>query len=348
MDIRHCRALRWLIAVLIVIWLPNPAAGQASVALVIGNGGYRHVPALPNTTNDANDVSAAFERLGFAVQRLGNAGFDDMRRALLAFTRRAQNAEIAVLYFAGHGMELGGENWLIPVDAELKSDRDIEHEAISLRNVMVTVSSASRLGLVILDACRNNPFASKMQRTARLRAVARGFKAVEPSGSVLVLFAARDGTTAADGDERNSPFTTALLRHLETPGLEINFLFRNVRDDVIKATRGEQEPFVYGSLAKDPIYLRPGDSSVSPSPAARSGADEIIWSLLKDSNDVNALRRFIEQFPDSSRRKEAEARIAALSSARRPAVPASPRVTTTPKPAPTEKCFVFQGRSFCE
>jgi uncharacterized caspase-like protein len=351
MHVRRGLGLQISIVVLVGVWLSTSAYGQARTALVIGNSAYRHAPALPNTTNDANDVSAAFERLGFTVQRLSDGRFDDVRRGLLEFTRKANNSEIGVIFFAGHGMEVGGENWLIPVDAELKSDRDAEHEAISLRNLMMTVSSASKLGLVILDACRNNPFTAKMQRTARVRAVARGFTAVEPSGSVLVLFAARDGTTAADGDDRNSPFTTALLRHLETSGLEINFLFRNIRDDVIKATRGEQEPFVYGSLSKEPIYLKSGDpiASLSP-PSAPAPADEIIWSLLKDSTDRTALRRFVEQFPESSWRKEAEARIAALTFTPGPPPAASPRVTATPKPKPTSnaKCFVFQGRSFCE
>jgi hypothetical protein len=216
---------------------------------------------------------------------------------------------------------------------------------------MMTASTAAKLGLVILDACRNNPFTARMQRTARVRAVARGFAGVEPPGSVLVLFAARDGTTAADGDDRNSPFTSALLHHLETPGLEINFLFRNVRDDVIKATRGEQEPFVYGSLSKEAIYLRSADPipSISLSPATPA-ADEIVWSLLKDSSDTAALRRFIEQFPGSPRRHDAEARITALSSTRRPTPTVPLPLTTAPKPkaTPNAKCFVFQGRSFCE
>jgi uncharacterized caspase-like protein len=342
--------LQLLAAVLIGLWLSTSAHGQARTALVIGNSAYRHVPALPNTANDANDVSAAFERLGFTVQRVSDGRFDDMRRALLDFARKAVQSEIAVIFFAGHGMEIGGENWLVPVDAELKTDRDAEHEAISLKHLMLSVSSASKLGLVILDACRNNPFTAKMQRTARMRAVARGFTAVEPGGSVLVLFAARDGTTAADGDDRNSPFTTALLRHLETPGLEINFLFRNIRDDVIRATGGEQEPFVYGSLSKEPIYLKPGDpiGSLAPPPASLH-ADEIVWSLLKDSTDASALQGFIQQFPDSPRRRDAEARIAALASRTQPAPP-PPGRTGTPKtkPASNPKCFVFQGRTFCE
>jgi uncharacterized caspase-like protein len=331
------------------------ANAQPRVALVIGNSNYRHVVALPNTGNDARDIVASLQRLGFTVDRVDDGTFDDMRRGLLEFSRKARGAEMALVFFAGHGIEVGGENWLIPVDAEFKTDLDAEQEAISLRSVMLTVSAASRLGLVMLDACRNNPFAARMQRSARRRAVERGFARVEPIGSVLVAFAARDGTTAADGEGRNSPFTTALLRHLETPGLEINFVFRNVRDDVIAATRGQQEPFVYGSLSKEPIFLKspPSPELAIPPPAASpaAGAEEIAWGFVKDSKDPAMLRRFIENFPDSQWREEAEKRRRALSAAApapaptlRPAEGPRPALTSSPK----AKCFVFEGRQFCE
>jgi hypothetical protein len=243
---------------------PGETFAQARVALVIGNGAYRNVPPLLNPANDAADIAGALSRLGFTVSRLENAGFDTMRRALVEFGHRAHGADIAVVFFAGHGMEVGGENWLLPVDAELRSDINAENETIGLRNLVLTVSGASKLGLVILDACRNNPFAARMQRTMRLRAVDRGLARIEPTGSVLVAYAARDGTTAADGITRNSPFTAALLRHIETPGLEINFLFRNVRDDVLTATGRQQEPYVYGSLSREAIYLRAALTSPSP------------------------------------------------------------------------------------
>jgi uncharacterized caspase-like protein len=226
------------------------------VALVIGNGAYRHVSLLANPLNDANDVAESPGRLGFSVRRVTDGGYEDMRRALLDFNRSARGAEMAVVYFAGHGIEVGGENYLIPVDAELKSDIDVDHETVNLKVLMFSVASASQLGLVILDACRNNPFGAKMQRTIRTRSVSRGLAAVEPTGNVLVAFAAKEGTTAADGTGRNSPFTGSLLQHIETPGLEVNFLFRNVRDDVIRITNREQQPFVYGSLSKDAIYLK--------------------------------------------------------------------------------------------
>src|SRR5262245_44965687 len=233
-----------------------PAPAEKRVALVIGNSTYRNVPALSNPTNDAADVAATFERLGFTVRRVNNGTYEDMRRGLLEFGRQVRGADIAVVFYAGHGIEVGGENWLIPIDAELRSDIDVDHEAMGLRSVLPAVESANKLGLVILDACRNNPFAAKMQRTIRTRAVSRGLASVEPTGNVLVAYSARDGTTAADGDGRNSPFTTSLLKHIETPGLEINFLFRNIRDDVIQSTKREQQPFVYGSLSKEAIYLK--------------------------------------------------------------------------------------------
>jgi hypothetical protein len=234
-----------------------PAAADGKrVALVIGNSAYRNVPALPNPANDAGDVAAAFKRLGFAVTLITDASFEQMRRALIALGRDAADADMAAVFFAGHGMEINGENWLIPIDAELQKDTDAANEAVSLGSVMLQLSSTKSLGLVILDACRNNPFAAKMRRALALRAADRGgLGRIEPVGNVLVAYAARDGTTALDGDGRNSPFTTALLRNIETPGVEVTFMFRNVRDDVMEATSNEQQPFVYGSLSRRAIYL---------------------------------------------------------------------------------------------
>ncbi|MBI4274201.1 MAG: caspase family protein [Rhizobiales bacterium] len=257
-----------LVAVAITcgVMLPVTTSAENRIALVIGNGAYRSVPTLPNPPNDAGDVASSLGRLGFNVQRVTDAGYDAMRRALLDFDRKAHRAEIAIVFYAGHGMEVGGENWLIPIDAELKTDRDAEHEAIALKGVLSTVDCAAKLGLVILDACRDNPFAAKMQRTIRTRAVSRGLAQASVSGNVLVAYAAKDGTTAADGQGRNSPFTTALLKHIETPGLEVNFLFRRVRDDVMTTTRREQQPFVYGSLSQEEIYLHAAPSRVAATP----------------------------------------------------------------------------------
>src|SRR5262249_30330084 len=152
-----------------------------------------------------------------------------------------------------------------------------------LKSAMLAVSNAKQLGLVILDACRNNPFTGKMRRAGPAPVLDPGLAPVEPGENVLVAYAARDGTTASDGQGRNSPYTTALLRHLEAPGLEIEFLFRNVRDDVMSATSDEQQPFVYGSLSREEIYLKEGQpaQASSSTTAVMSDAGEIAWSFVK-------------------------------------------------------------------
>src|SRR5689334_5490903 len=275
------------VAVLFIasIWLVGPASAQNRVALVIGNGAYEKVPELPNPPRDAADMARALERLGFKVTQVKNATAQEMRKAVVDFGRSAEGSDMAVVFYAGHGMEVGGENWLIPVSAELRSDADIESEAISLRSVSLQVSKARKLGLVILDACRNNPFAAKMKRSISTRAVTRGLAPTEPTENVLIAYAARDGTTASDGDGRNSPFTTALLHHIETPGLEISFLFRRVRDDVMLATKREQQPFVYGSPSKEEIYLNAASVAAQAQPApvpvpATPAEDERFWRAI--------------------------------------------------------------------
>jgi len=252
----------------------SPALADGKrVALVIGNSTYRSVPTLPNPANDGADIAAALTRLGFAVTLVTNASFDQMRRALIALGRDAAGADMAAVFFAGHGMEISGENWLIPVDAELKKDTDAANEAVSLRSVILQVSNTTSLGLVVLDACRNNPFVAKMSRSLALRAViGGGLGRIEPVGNVLVAYAARDGTTALDGDGRNSPFTAALLHNIETPGVEVTFMLRNVRDDVMGVARNEQQPFVCGSLSRKAIYLAGQPSSADQVAANQANA----------------------------------------------------------------------------
>lgn len=258
----------------ILVWLAVTVAATSQahsanrVALVIGNSAYRHVPALPNPLNDADDVSLSLKRLDFEVTTVRNVSFDEMRRSLIAFGKSARGADFAIIFFAGHGMEINGENWLVPVDAQLASDVDVRGEAIGLQFLMDNVSSSTKLGLVILDACRNNPFLQRMRRTYTKRTTERGFTRIEPSENVLVAYAAREGTTAIDSteDHRNSPFTRSLINNIETPGLEIQFLFRKVRDEVMQATGRQQQPSHYASLGGDQIFLKPPQALVSADP----------------------------------------------------------------------------------
>jgi uncharacterized caspase-like protein len=303
------------------------AAGR--VALILGNGDYQNAPQLPNPVNDATDVAAAFARLGFSVQLIKNGSFDTMRRGLLDFTQQARSADIAVVYFAGHGMEIRDENWLIPVDAQLALDASANQEAISLGGIIPIVSRARRLGLVILDACRDNPFSRQILLSQPGRALApRGLIAVEPPNSVLVAFAAKHGTTADDGAGRNSPFTSALLHNLEVPGLEINYLFRNIHDEVYQATQREQEPYVYGTLSKEPIYLKTAtdpqpvattqptksveqNTSIT-SPSNSASEAERAWALTKDTTSRGVLQAFIKRFGNTVYGDMANARLKEL------------------------------------
>jgi uncharacterized caspase-like protein len=230
------------------------------VALVIGNSAYKDAPVLPNPTRDAAAIANELQRLGFqAVSLETNLGREKMIDALRSFARQAQTADWALVYFAGHGMEVGGVNYLLPVDAAIESDLDMPFAAVPLDQVLNATDRARKLRLVILDACRNNPYANRMTRTADVSSrsvVSRGFSRVEPNAGTLVVYAAKDGQTASDGEGANSPFTVALLKNLERPGIELRRMFDNVRDDVQEFTRQRQLPYTYGSITgKEDFYF---------------------------------------------------------------------------------------------
>ena len=316
--------LRLLLTLGLLVGSFAAAAAESRVALVIGNSAYRQQTPLRNPSNDAIDIAASLSRLGFAVKPLIDATYEDLRKALLEFKAQAKSAEIAAIFFAGHGMEVGGENWLIPVDARLLTDTDAELEAFNLKRLMIDASGATKLGLIILDACRDNPFLKRMKRTIATRSVASGFAPVQPAGNVLVAYAAKDGTTALDGAGRNSPFTAALKEHILAPGTEIADLFRLVRDKVMEATSNRQQPYIYGSLSKEKIYLKePTEKAVSP--------DDLLWDALSQATlrtrsdpmfknslslvnaaEAQGLSGFLERFPNSSHAPEARNRLQQL------------------------------------
>lgn len=251
---------------------PNPAdpapaviaqdapGGETRVALVIGNGAYASVPKLPNPGSDAKSVADALRAAGFKTVHLDNdLNAAAMREKLNAFSVEASQADWAVVYYAGHGIEVSGTNYLIPVDARLKTDRSVQFEAVPLDSVLASVESARKLRLVILDACRDNPFLRDMAKTVASRSVGRGLARIEPeSSATLVAYAAKAGQVASDGvaGQANSPFASALIRNMGKPGVEIRKFFGLVRDDVMAATGQAQEPFVYGSLGGDDYFLR--------------------------------------------------------------------------------------------
>ncbi|MEM8685712.1 MAG: caspase family protein [Pseudomonadota bacterium] len=328
-------ALKIFIGAVFVLCLHVSAQADKRIALVIGNSVYKHVPRLANPVNDAQDIATALKRLGFDVRKKTDLDYGGLRRALRDFSRQAARAEFAVVYYAGHGMEVNKHNYVIPVDAELKSDLDIEYEAVPLDLMMNAVEGASKLKLVLLDSCRNNPFAASMKVTSGKRSIGRGLARVEPEVGTLVSFAAKEGTTADDGDGRNSPYTTALLKYLEEPGLEVQFLFRKVRDAVMASTNKRQQPFTYGSLPGQKIYLTAPQAGTVTASAASSDLqrqlDELRKELRKKDQSVNQvgeLKKLLERQKAEFDKLKREAETAKRKQAKLPSA-------TAPAPEPS-------------
>jgi tetratricopeptide (TPR) repeat protein len=238
---------------------PQASAGAATrrIALVIGNGAYKNVHALDNPPRDAKLIAASLKDLGFqTVTVASDLSRDKFFEVLHAFAGEAEKADWAVVYYAGHGFEIGGVNYLVPVDAKLAADKDAETEAVALEQVIAAVGGARKLRLVLLDACRDNPFAPTMQRTIALKLVDKGFSNIEPSAGFMVVYAAKHGETALDGEGTDSPFAVAVAHDIREPHVEVRKLFDIVRDDVWTSTKHGQQPFTYGSPpGRDDFYF---------------------------------------------------------------------------------------------
>lgn len=277
------------------------AAEARRIALVIGNADYKTGP-LQNPVNDAAAVAEAFERnLGFdKVILKRNLTFNGFRAALDELARAASGANIAVLYFAGHGMEVGGKNYLIPVDATLARAGSLDLEALPLEIVLGQLDGVRELRLVILDACRNNPFVVHGGK----RSQGRGLASIEPEDSTLVVYAAKAGTTADDGSGRpHSPFTDALLKHIATPDTEVRILLGRIGDEVASVTGRQQQPHVYGTLGGKEYYLQPRtkappSTAVTPpsSLALQLSEAERAWALVKGSTSIAVIEAFRLQY----------------------------------------------------
>ncbi len=237
----------------------HSALAEKRVALVIGISRYQRVPQLANPTRDAAAMAALFRKAGFdVVDSENDLGIAELRQVIRRFSETSRDADIAVVYYAGHGIEVDGINYLIPADARLASDFDVDDETISLDRLLRALDPVRHLKLVILDACRDNPFTRTMKRTVSSRSVGRGLAEIQPSSpDMLIAFAAKAGAVASDGDGENSPFSAALVKYIAEPGLDLRLAFGRVRDDVLKSTGNRQEPFLYGSLGGDTVALVP-------------------------------------------------------------------------------------------
>jgi len=314
--------MRRLAAFIAIAWAlcfaNQPALAGKRVALIIGNSSYQNVPPLPNPVNDAAAMAEIFKKAAFdVVVSRRDLKSQEMRRTLREFTDQARGADIAVIYFAGHGLEVDGSNYVVPIDAVLERDADVDDEAVSLNRILFAAEPATKLRLIILDACRDNPFAKRMKRTLATRAVSRGLVGVEANRpNTFIAFAAKEGSTAADGDGEHSPFTTALLKYLTRPGVDIRKAFGYVRDDVMSATGNQQEPYTTNSLGGNDVALVALPEAPPPALAPSNADIRRDYELAERVGTVEAWNSFIEAHPSgfytelakSQRNKLAEAR----------------------------------------
>jgi hypothetical protein len=322
---------RFLLSAFLCLTLAAPAHAEKRVALVIGNGFYQYQPILSNPKHDAEDVAQAFRDLKFDVVLGLDLKRADMNEKLDEFSRKADGADIAFVYYSGHGMQLGGSNYLLPTDASLDSAADVNpFRLVRIDSVMETLSKVNGPKIVVLDACRDNPVANELKRKlATLRGtkgaeVTRGLSPISASGSgLLVAYATQAEETALDGKGRNSPFTAAFIKNVADPDTDIRQMFFHVQDEVVRETDGKQRPEISVSLVgeyKLKITITPIKPTETLSPAVapaapvagNPGEAERAWGYVKDTTSPNVLEDFIRQYGSTVYGSLARARLEEL------------------------------------
>jgi hypothetical protein len=318
--------MRFLIAALSAATLlvsANAAMADKRVAFVVGNGAYKNVAALPNPAVDAKSMAKLLRNVGFDVVEGSNLTRDKMTEKLLDFGEKAEGADVALFFYAGHGIAVNGTNYLLPVDADLKSEMDVKlGAAINVDLTLEQTMGDAKVKLVFLDACRDNPFAAKIRsaKATRSVSVASGLAEMKSGEGTLIAFATGPGQTALDGEAgTNSPFTRALMANIASPGVEIQQAMTKVRAQVNEETGKNQLPWGHTNLIGS-VYLNPvaGGSAVEAAntPVAAAGpASEVeleFWRSIKDSNKPEELNAYLTNYPNGTFKPIALARIASL------------------------------------
>ncbi len=278
-----------LLLALVLQLLALPAfAEERRVALVIGNSSYRNAQPLPNTLNDARDMTLALRKVGFEVVDGLDLDKRGMDQVVTRFARLARDADAVLFYYAGHGLQFNGENYLVPVEARVEDEVSVQYETTRLNDVITALGFAKGVKIMVLDACRNNPFVRQLasKQATRGFAVGNGLAPIARAQGMVVAYATQANDVAADGAGRNSPFTAALVQEIQTPGLEIASMFRRVQKVVYDATGGKQTPELSLSLLGD-FYLN------------REETDADVWRAIRASDDPAVLNGFIRRFPTS-------------------------------------------------
>lgn len=304
-----------LLALVIATFLGTGAKAETRVALVIGNSSYSEISALSNPKNDAAVMTKTLKAVGFEVVVLIDGDRRAMGRAVRTFghkLRRAGKDAVGLFYYAGHGIQARGDNYLIPIGALVDDHADLRIEALSASDILEQMESAgNRLNLVILDACRNNPFKGK------IRSSNRGLARIQAASGTLVAFSAAPGQVATDGEGKNSPYTSALIQAMQKPGLTVEHVFKQVRVEVERKTGGQQTPWEESSLLGD-FYFTPAKlATAAPAkpfnpPATAQSADRAAWAVIQETNSKAVLQAFINEFPDSLYTTFARARLTEL------------------------------------
>ena len=313
----------WIAAMSVVALLAsgNAALADKRVAFVVGNGAYKNVPQLPNPVVDAKSMSKVLRSVGFDVVEGVNLTRDKMTEKLLDFGKKAEGADVAVFFYAGHGIAVNGTNYLLPVDADLRSEMDVKlGAAINVDVTLEQTMADAKVKLVFLDACRDNPFAAKIRSAKATRSVSvqSGLAEMKSGEGTLIAFATGPGQTALDGENgTNSPFTRALVANITQPGVEIQQAITKVRAQVNEETNKNQLPWghtnLIGSVYLNPLGV-PSEKAEAPStpPGPASDVELEFWRSVKDSNKPEELNAYLTSYPNGTFKSLALARIASL------------------------------------
>jgi peptidoglycan hydrolase-like protein with peptidoglycan-binding domain len=286
---------------------------QRRVALVIGNSAYQYAPHLPNPTNDAEAMAATLQKLGFEVTKGIDLDRTETEMIIREFSKTLPGADVALLFYAGHGIQVGDHNYLVPIDAQLADETDLHFEATDLDLVLDVMGREPRVNLVFLDACRDNPFAQTLARSmgsTRSTSIGRGLAVVDATAGSFIAYATDPHQVALDGNGNHSPFTAALLSHLETPGLSISDMMIEVRNDVLSATQQKQRPWENSSLTS-PFYFMPAvavatTDTASPASSGNVGAvqtvdkEVVFWQSIQNSNSPAQFQAYLDQYPNGT------------------------------------------------
>lgn len=317
----------WLVALAATGWHRTAAHAKTRLALVVGNSAYRSTTPLTNPLNDARDMAAALKAAGFTVVEALDASKSQFDNALRTFADKLANADVALFFYAGHGLQVGAQNYLVPIDAHLERERDLEFEAVKLDFVLrqMEIDREGRTSIVILDACRDNPLSRNLARSmgTRSTAIGKGLAAASTGLGTFIVYSTQPGNVALDGDGRNSPFTSALVRHMGVQGRNLPAMMIEVRKDVVAATSGKQVPWDHSALTTDFFFAPGADASATG-----------VAPLAGPSSELTALQERLKKLEEESRQ-----RTAAVPPPRTPTTSAIPPVTPKLRPEPAAATF---------